>query len=137
VSTYIEVFNAPLVAAFAIGEPFTVAGERVTLHFEITVTGAGARPQWFPEFTGIDNFRAAGASWFRETVEATLATGVVNMPASVREFQAHGGIVLPVGTHRFSINLVRADQLCRIQMANAAGVASALVRSPFGSIARA
>ena len=117
-STYIRVFNAALGigAAAQAGTPFTIVGERVTLDWTIVVAANTARVQWWAEFTGLDNPATAGTGFFREAVEEVLAGGAVNLPQALREFQANGGGALAVGTHRFSIPLVRAHQICRVQV---------------------
>lgn len=116
-STYIRVFDAVLGigAPAQAGIPFTIIGERVTLDWTIVVAAATARVQWWPEFTGVDN-PVAGSNFFREAVEETLVGGSINLPQALREFQANGGGALAVGTHRFSIPLVRAHQICRVQV---------------------
>jgi len=129
----VTIFNAGLGAAFVPSSAILIAGNSITLDFEVVVTGAPATVQFFLEQSS-DKPTLSTARWFQEMSEETASGGVVVQAKVIRTFQENGGALLAAGTHRMSTQFIRKHRFARIQMRVTVGAASARVDAPLDSI---
>lgn len=110
-------FDGIVTSGFVPSKSFAITARRVTLRWEITVSGAPASLSWYLEFGGDPT-----GAWFAETAEEDQGNGAVKMPAVVRQMTPEGGGNLPVGTTRLSTQFVREEQLARVQFSSSGSV---------------
>jgi hypothetical protein len=130
------IFDSVLSTDFEPSDPFLIGADKVTLDWEVEVTGlegATAQVEWYLEFTSDDPNNAA-SPWYREVAEQnSVGSGNVAMPKVVRAWQENDGTDLALGTHRLSAQLSRSHTFCRVQARVADGDATARILSVFGA----
>ena len=128
----VTLFNSMLGANFVPTLPLLIAGEKVVLDFQLIVTAATAKIEWYPEFTS-DNPFAVTTIWYRETAEEDIGNGDVRMPISIRRFSNQGADTnLATGTYYLDAQFRRSHNFTRIQIRGTGSVA--VVIAPFGEI---
>jgi len=126
------IFSGPLTNVFVPTQPFVIVADCAVLDFQLTIPANTVQVQWYPEFTS-GNPLAASTLWYRETAEEDLGNGDVRMPPSVRRFSTYGADAdLPTGVYRFSVQLIKKHNFCRLQILG--NTASAVISIPFGEI---
>ena len=126
----IQIFNGNLGVNFAPTRAFLLASEKITVDFLVTVTVGPAVIEWYLEY-GSMNPNDPAAEWLREVAEEDVGNGVVYMPKVVRRLTDNDNALhqLAQGTHYLSAQMMRAHQLCRLQVRMAAApVATAAMR---------
>lgn len=130
------IFDSVLSSEFQPSRPFLIGADKVTLDWEIEVTGAEgatAQVEWYLEFTS-DDPNDADSPWYQEVAEQnSIGSGNVAMPKVIRNWQENGGTDLALGDHFLSAQLSRSHTFCRVQVRAAEGDASAKIRSVFGA----
>jgi hypothetical protein len=128
----VTLFNSILGANFVASSPLLISGEKVVLDFQLNVTAATAKVEWYPEFTSGNPF-APTTIWYRETAEEDIGNGDVRMPLSIRRFSNQGADTdLATGVYNLDAQFRRSHNFVRIQIRGTGAIASVL--APFGEI---
>jgi hypothetical protein len=128
----VQLFNAPLTAAYRPTQPLLVSCDRAVFDLLLTVGVPGAITCYVETVDG--NPFSPSTVWSREVIEDTSpGNGNINMIKVVRSVLENGGGNLGVGTHKVGLAFLRSCQLARLQLA-ATGTVSVIVTAPFGTI---
>lgn len=126
----IDIFSGALGVTFAPTQPFLLHAEKVTVDFVVDVTIGPAVVEWYLEYTS-GNPNDTNTIWYREVAEEDVGGGVVHMPKVVRNLEDNDddNHQLTQGIHYMSAQMVRAHNLCRLQVRlNPVPVAMATMR---------
>lgn len=106
-----------------------IAGNRLTLDWDIDASGGPTTLQWYMEFAS----DPITGPWRREIAEEDAGKGVVSMPEVVRTFANNNGTTLADGSYGYSLQFTRQEAFARVQACVTAGAATVVVSCPTGT----